>query len=155
MEASDRPTRGNAVRFRRARAEDTPGVTRCVTDAYARYRAEAIDLPNVTEGLEDEIDRCPSWVAIAGDSIVGFAVLHDDETMPILANLAVDPAFGGRKIGTALILLMEKHCSAHGHSSLGLVTHVELPGLRSYYEALGFVVMEVDPPRVRMSKTLK
>lgn len=134
---------------------DVAAVEACVAAAYAPYRSQITDLPDVTSGLSEEIRDYRCWVATVGSKTIGCIILHDDETPPVLANLAVDPSAGGRGVGTALISLVESHCRAHGDEVLSLSTHIDLPRLREYYERLGFKVTQIEAPKVRMEKPLR
>lgn len=142
------------VTLRLARPEDEEALSALIDKAYARFRQDIPDLPDVSAGLADDIATNTVFVAVSNDEIAGgaVAVLSDDRAT--LANLAVDPDHGGKGIGGALIDKVEEHVRQQGHTHLHLATHKDMPQNVSLYEHLGWVVSGQKGSKVLMEKAL-
>jgi len=142
------------VTLRLARPEDEEALSALIDKAYARFRQDIPDLPDVSAGLADDISTNTVFVAVSNGEIAGgaVAVLTDDRAT--LANLAVDPNHGGKGIGGALIEKVEDHVRQKGHTHLYLATHKDMPQNVSLYEHLGWVVSGQKGSKVTMKKAL-
>ena len=82
------------------------------------------------------------WVACVEDKPVGFALV---EILPNgsaqLEELSVDPAYGRRGIGTALVQHVEQAMAARGHATLTLSTFRAIPWNAPWYERLGYRIL--------------
>ena len=161
-------------RIRRATADDTEALARCIERAYAIYDGRDLDLPPVSEGIADHIAAHRVWVAEAEGTIAGGLVLilgddamggsmtgdgttGDDTTgkrVAHLANVAVDPDFTGRGLGRALIAQAEEDARAHGATELRLTTHADLEENIRLYTRLGWREAAREGFRVHMAKRM-
>ena len=111
-------------------------------------------MPDVTDGISEDIDQHLTWVCELDGRIVGGLVLILDGETALLANIAVHPEAGGRGIGRALIAAAEAEARAAGASQIDLATHVDMPANLVLYERLGWREVERSGSKVRMSKPL-
>ena len=137
-----------------ATAEDAPELTRCIKAAYAQYADRGLDLPDVTEGIGEDISAHLVWVATIDHKVIGGLILVPFEDHAHLANIAVDPAYSGRGVGRALIEKAVVACKKRGLSVLKLATHVGLPENVRLYEHLGWREIERSGNKVIMSRDL-
>ena len=85
------------------------------------------------------------WVALAGDTPVGFALvemLADD--LPHLDEVDVEPSHARRGIGTSLVRAVCEWATASGFSMLTLTTFRAVPWNLPFYARLGFVEIPRD-----------
>lgn len=142
------------VSIRPATEHDAPALIRCVTAAYAPFVVAIPDLPDVSQGVAEDIADHHVWVATANRTIVGGLILHITGTEAHLVNLAVDPDFSGMGIGRALITTVEDFSRAKGCVTLVLATHTLMPQNVRLYERLGWQISEMRGPKVCMIKSL-
>ena len=79
------------------------------------------------------------WVALSGDTPVGFA--HVKILEPNAAHLAeidVHPEHGRRGIGTQLVRAVGRWAEGHGYSAVTLTTFRDVPWNMPFYARLGF-----------------
>lgn len=81
-------------------------------------------------------------VFVAGSPPVGFAQLEVVDASAHLRQLAVDPAFGRRGVGTALVRACCGWAARHGYRELTLTTFAEVPFNAPFYARLGFAVLD-------------
>jgi ribosomal protein S18 acetylase RimI-like enzyme len=141
--------------IRRARPSDASGLTTCVEAAYAPIRARGVALPDVSEGLSEDIARNLVWVAEDAGRIVGgiVVVLHPDHAH--LVNVAVDPGCRGTGLGRALIETAEAAMRTAGVTEFRLATHADLPENVVLYRRLGWQVFGQDESRIFMHRFLR
>lgn len=149
-----RLTDPSPVTYRQAHPADAEALAACIDRAYAQYRAEIPDLPDVSSGVAEDIANHDVWVAERGADIVGGLILVRREDDALLANLAVDPRATGAGIGRALIGLAEEACLKAGRHTLRLATHVAMPGNIALYTRLGWQETGRDGTKVQMEKRL-
>lgn len=77
---------------------------------------------------------------------VGFAVSADVAGIYWLKELSVDPAFGGKGIGSALLDAVVGRARWACHGALGLTTFRDVPFNAPFYARRGF--LECDPATV-------
>ncbi len=147
----------NAVakwRVRSAEADDAVALAACIDAAYAGYRARINDLPQVSEGIADEIATNLVWVAELDRRIVGGLILVPRHDHAVLANLAVHPDASGMGIGRALIEHAEGMCRTLKKAELRLSTHVAMPENVDLYQHLGWEETGRSGNKVQMTKHL-
>jgi GNAT superfamily N-acetyltransferase len=131
-------------RVARARPEDLgplPAIERAAAqllqgNAPASVLNEAKDY----DTLANAVRQGRLWVALAGDTPVGFALvemLADD--LPHLDEVDVEPSHGRRGLGTALVRAVCEWAAASGFSMLTLTTFRAVPWNMPFYARLGFV----------------
>jgi GNAT superfamily N-acetyltransferase len=92
------------------------------------------------------------WVARAGDTPVGFALvemLADD--LPHLEEVDVEPAHGRRGLGTRLVRTTCEWATAAGFSMLTLTTFRAVPWNLPFYARLGFWEVPQDQLRPELA----
>ena len=95
------------------------------------------------------------WVALAGDTPVGFALvemLEDD--LPHLDEVDVEPSHHRRGLGTALVKAVCEWATASGFSILALTTFRAVPWNLPFYARLGFVEIPPDLLRPELAAVL-
>ncbi len=142
------------MRIRPARTADAAALSVCFRRAYAEYATRLSDLPDVAEGLAEEIERHNVWVAEQGDRLLGGLVLMIGAERARLANLAVDPQAEGRGLARRLIETAERACRTRDLAFLELTTHSALPEIQSLYRHLGWAETSRAGNKVFMSKRL-
>lgn len=123
---------------RRAAAGDAEGIARVHMDSRAatmpylppqrRGRSE------VTAWIRDVVlPHCPTWVAVRGGRVVGYAALDGD----VLDHLYLRPDVLRQGVGSLLLDEVRRHRPA------GLTLHVfaQNDGARAFYAARGFEVV--------------
>jgi GNAT superfamily N-acetyltransferase len=141
-------------RIRRANVRDSGGFSECIDAAYSVYASRIVDLPAVSEGISDDIEKDRVWIAEIGPKIVGGIVLIPEDDFLLLANVAVRPECSGLGLGRALMGLAEAECRKLGLNELRLRTHVSIPENVSLYEHLGWQETGKSGTKVHMRKTL-
>lgn len=142
------------IAIRPATDADAEPLRQVIARAYAPYRDRLSGMPDVTAGISEDIRDNHVWVASDRNRVVGGAVLVTHHDSAKLANLAVDPASGGKGIGRALIAHVEDAARKHGHPALDLVTHAAMTETRALYARLGWIETGRDDVRVMMTKRL-
>jgi N-acetylglutamate synthase-like GNAT family acetyltransferase len=140
--------------IRRATALDAPELATCIEAAYSRYRSQISDLPDVTAGLEDDINDHTVWVAVDRGAVVGGLVLIMGGDQAKLANVAVDDKTRGTGLGRALIEVAQRECRHAGIKSLSLTTHAAMTNNIALYSHLGWVITDQTGNKVQMMKPI-
>lgn len=82
------------------------------------------------------------WVARAGESPVGFAMVGMIESESAhLEELDVHPDHGRRGLGTKLVEHVCRWAAVAGHSAVTLTTYRDVPWNMAFYARLGFEVV--------------
>lgn len=141
-------------KIRPATTYDAVPLETCIDAAYADYRKRIHDLPLVSEGIADDIESNPVWVAELDRSVVGGLILVVRDEYALLANIAVDPDCSGMGIGRSLIEHAEAQCRKLKKTELRLNTHVAIPENMRLYEHLGWKETGRSANKVHMTKLL-
>lgn len=80
----------------------------------------------------------PCLTAVLDGRPVGFALLGEAVGMAWLREIAVDPDFGRRGIGSALLEAAASEAAAAGHARIGLTTFRAVPFNAPFYARQGF-----------------
>jgi len=142
-------------KIRRATPADAASLTTCIDNAYSVYAGKGIDLPDVSEGIAEEIQKNLVWVAVLGQQIVGGLVLIAREDNAVLVNVAVDPSATGSGLGRALIDRAEQEARTQGLGRICLTTHVKIPENVRLYRHLGWHETSRAGNKVHMEKSLQ
>ena len=95
------------------------------------------------------------WVALAGDTPVGFAlveVLAGD--LPHLEEIDVHPAHGRRGLGTALVRTICEWATTSGYSMVTLTTFRAVAWNFPFYSRLGFVEIPRESLRPELAAVI-
>lgn len=141
--------------IRRAEKKDAAALADCFDAAYSIYAPRIADLPAVSDGIEDDIERNVVWVAARDNQVIGGLVLLPKEDHVVLANVAIDPSATGAGLGRAFMDLAEAEARKLGHEKLRLSTHVDMPENVRLYEHLGWHEIGRSGNKVHMEKSLK
>jgi GNAT superfamily N-acetyltransferase len=120
--------------------------------------AIADDDPGTPGELARALDSGIGWVATDGDRggnndvVTGYLLAESlDELLDeeagrslFIAQVTVDPVFGRRGIGAALIETAAEWARSQGLDALALTTFRDVPWNRAYYERLGFEVVGAE-----------
>ncbi|MCG7518505.1 GNAT family N-acetyltransferase [Ruegeria sp. Ofav3-42] len=142
------------IMFRRALPTDTVAVKTCIAAAYADALRDIPDLPDVTEGVGDDIAAHQAWVAEAGGEIVGFVVFDRVDDVVMIFNLAVSPKAQGSGLARKLLAKAKRAAREAGVSKLRLRTHRLMQGTISMYLHLGWSQTEGKGNGIVMEKQL-
>jgi len=140
--------------MRRAEARDSEPLSECIDAAYSIYASRISDLPGVSEGISQAIEKHRVWVAEIERNIVGGIILIARDAFMLLENVAVHPERAGLGIGRALMVRAEADCSELGLSEMRLSTHKDMPENVGLYEHLGWRETGRSENKVHMSKNL-
>lgn len=145
---------GSETVIRQANLADVAQLKQCVDRAYAPLKARLPDLPDVSGGLEREIEDRIVLVAEMNDGVAGCAVMSIDGSRAHLVNIAVDPDFKGKGIGRALLEAVESRALRDGATGIALATHVGIPENVKLYRHLGWSETSRNGNKVLMNKKL-
>ena len=108
------------------------------------------------DAVTDFEDQCLHVIAVAGERVVACVLLHPQEARGRLLQMAVDPPFQGRGIGTELVAELEHKGRKMGLSEVFL--HARHHAISFYrrlgYEVVGDVFVEVGIEHYQMVKTM-
>ncbi|MEP1933139.1 MAG: GNAT family N-acetyltransferase [Roseibium sp.] len=142
------------VTLRPAEERDAEALAQCIDRAYERYKTNLPSLPDVSNGIEQDIANHHVFVAESEDCLAGGAVLMINDHIAVLANIAVDPKQSGKGIGRLLIEQIEGAARDHGCTELRLTTHPKMPDNVALYQHIGWLEQDRSETKVRMSKLL-
>lgn len=142
------------IEFRRAGAADTEAVTDCIAAAYSDAMRDIPDLPDVTDGVGDDITAHQAWVATMDEGIVGFIVFDQVDSAMMIFNLAVSPKAQGAGLARRLIEIAEQEARDSGVTMLRLRTHKSMQRTVSIYLHLGWGEEEMSGNTILMEKEL-
>lgn len=140
--------------LRAARPGEVAAIDRVIRRAYAADRARLEDLPDVTEGLAEEVARRTVIVADAGAGIAGVAICGSAAEGFRIFNVAVDPGSAGAGLGRALMAEAERLARENGHRVMQLTTHVGMDRTRAFYARMGWEETGITGNAVAMRKRL-
>jgi len=139
---------------RRAAVRDAEGLAECIEAAYSIYASRIDDLPAVSAGVPDAIERSRVWVAERGGKIVGGMILVSHDGFLLLENIAVRPECSGMGLGRTLIDCAETDCLELGLHEIRLSTHEAMPENVAIYSRLGWTETRRSGNKVHMSKVI-
>ena len=138
------------MNVRRARIEDVPVVAEMLDEATAFVKTMGRDqwpVPFPHGELRQRIARGELYVVeVDGEPAATFTLLVDDpkfwgERPPdavYLHKLAVRRAFAGQGLGVRIVEWVVSEAERRGRTFIRLDCQRDLPGIRRYYERLGF-----------------
>jgi len=138
------------VNVRRCQAEDVFVVAALLDEATAWVGERGYEqwpFPFPREQIAAGIDRGEVYVAeLDGDAVATVTLLWDDPTYwgerpadaAYVHKLAVRRACAGQRIGTAIVEWADETAATSGRRFLRLDCLRDNPGIRMYYEGLGF-----------------
>ncbi len=138
------------MNVRLAALEDVPVVAEMLDEATAYVRTMGRDqwpVPFPQDELHGRVARGELYVVdVDGVPAATFTLLVDDpffwgerpNDAVYLHKLAVRRAFAGRKLGERIVEWIVREASARGRDFVRLDCQRDLPGIRRYYERLGF-----------------
>lgn len=94
------------------------------------------------EELEEGMRRNTLWVALSGDTPVGFALLRFAGGIALLAEMDVVPEHARRGLGRALVEKAAARARQEGYSGLYLTTFAAIPWNAPLYARLGFTLVK-------------
>ena len=138
------------MNVRRCQAEDVSVVAALLDEATAWVGERGYEqwpLPFPREQIAAAIERGEVYVAeLDGDAVATVTLLWDDPTYwgerpadaAYVHKLAVRRACAGQRIGTAIVEWADATAATSGRRFLRLDCLRKNPGIRTYYERLGF-----------------
>ena len=140
------------MNVRPAAKDDVPAVAALLDEATAFVQTKGSDqwrVPFPHDELRWRVDRRELYVVeLDGEAAATFTLLLDDpffwgERPPdavYLHKLAVRRAFAGRGLGERIVEWIVAEAAARGRHYVRLDCQRDLPGIRRYYERLGFAL---------------
>ena len=141
--------------IRRAVGGDADRLRDCLDAAYAEYAGRIPDLPPISANCAEEIETHDVWVAEAAGAIVGGLVLVRENTVMLLANVAVHPDKRGAGLGRQLLMLAEAEAAARGYAEMRLKTHADMPDTARLYGRSGWEQVAQRGKTITMRKMLR
>jgi ribosomal protein S18 acetylase RimI-like enzyme len=118
---------------------DVPRLTELVQAAYGHYVERLGGPPRpLTDDYAEVVRSRSVTVAERGDEVVGLIVLAVDAEGFAVDNVAVDPAYQGGGVGTALLEQAETSARRAGFDSIYLFTHERMTENLALYTRLGY-----------------
>jgi GNAT superfamily N-acetyltransferase len=142
------------VRIELAEAEDLPKLTdveRAANRLFVERGVPGVLVDDVTPLVEfaEAWEAGLLWVARnKGGEPIGFALLCLVDGQPHIEEIDVDPTFGRRGIGRALLETALAWARGAGHRAVTLTTFRDIPWNAPFYESAGFRplgALEVGP----------
>ncbi len=123
-----------------AQLADAEQVALCVEAAYQHYIARIGKPPGpMLDDYADIISQHLVWIIKHEGQVVGLIVLMEKEYGILLDNMAVHPAYQGKRLGRRLMAFAEREAPQRGFNELHLYTHEKMSENLKIYEKLGFV----------------
>ena len=161
---------GEGFRVREAEVTDIPGIRDLERRAGAPFREVGLDIvaddePPTAEVLRIAVRKGEVFVVEdlspargAGEGPVAWMWLSTADGFLLLEQVSVDPAYRGKRIGSALIEGAVDHGRAEGFAGVVLTTFRDIPWNGPLYRRLGFRTMqdaEIGPElrAIRRSET--
>jgi N-acetylglutamate synthase-like GNAT family acetyltransferase len=142
-------------KLRKASLADAEALAACIDRAYFAYSSRIDDLPEVSDGIDEEIANHTVWVADQGGKVIGGLILVIRKNHAQLVNVAVDPDHSGNGLGKALLECAQDECRKLQIPSIRLSTHIKMPENVSLYEHLGWHETGRVGNKVQMEKTVE
>jgi ribosomal protein S18 acetylase RimI-like enzyme len=126
--------------FRSATSADAANVTALVHAAYGHYEQRIGIVPRpMTDDYAEVIKNYRVTVAESHQTLVGVIVLTVTDEGYLIDNVAVDPAYRGKGIGSALLEFAEAEARHAGFDSIYLYTHEKMTENIALYAKIGYV----------------
>ena len=140
--------------IRRAEIGDVAELVACIDAAYDVARESGIDLPPVSEGLDQDVRDNLVWVSVDDSQIAGVIVVAVTADHAHLMNIAVHPSAGGKGIAKSLIQCALVELRRLNVGRIDLATHVDMPGNVSLYRHMGWTETGRSGNKVHMSRAI-
>lgn len=142
------------IAIRPARPSDEREAIQIIKAAYARWRADVEDLPDVTDGVGESIAAGHVWLAGRGGRVAGILVAARHRDAFHIQNLAVAPDDSGFGVGSALMRHGELVARSLGFNEMHLATHREMERNVDFYRRLGWQVTGHSGSKILMVRRL-
>ena len=113
----------------------------------------AEDVPDRGD-LREAIDRAQVWVAQVGAEIAGYITAEVLDGNAHVAQVSVAPAYAGRRIGRALLELVEAWGRDARCPATTLTTFKDVPWNGPYYLRLGYQVLATSHVGPELARTM-
>ncbi len=132
--------------LREATDADVPSIVALIHAAFEEYRA-TLDPPSgahaeTEETVRGRMSSSRVFVALLAGTPIGCVFYEPAEEHVSFSRLAVLPTYRRRGIGRALIAHVEELAQASNVTQVRLGVRIALPQLRTYYERLGYGLLE-------------
>jgi ribosomal protein S18 acetylase RimI-like enzyme len=154
-----------ALSLREATEQDAATLLRVMQAAFAEYLGQ-LDPPSgvhreTVESIRQKLQTGRAALALIEDEAVGCVFYRREQSHVYLSRLSVLPRFRNRGVGAFLIRYVESYAAACRLPCVQLGVRLRLPHLLSYYERLGYRVVEykahegyAEPTYVLMEKRI-
>lgn len=127
------------LKIRLATPDDVGAIQQCVNRAYEMYvpRMGKKPAPMLAD-YSALVDEGVATVIQIEPMIAGLIVMFPREHDWFVENIAVDPAFQGKGVGTKLMMFAESEAARHGRGRIELYTNQKMVENLDFYPKLGF-----------------
>lgn len=137
------PEVNDPIRFRAAIDRDVRRLQDIEVAAGRSFRSidmswVADDPPPSTELLLEHVAAGTAWVAVDGETVVGYVIASMVDGEGHIDQVSVDPLAARRRIGERLLALVDDWAVAQGATATTLTTFRDVPWNAPYYRRLGF-----------------
>ncbi len=131
-------------------------LTRAAFGGYGWLDPPSGAMAETEDVVREELAARPGAVAYVDGVAAGCCRLaeRDDGTLHV-RRLAVDPAYRGRGVASALMRWAESTARTEGRAELRVGVRVQLPDNRAIYEHLGYVLVAEHEVWVELAKPLR
>ncbi len=127
------------MNIRAAAPGDLARVREIAQAAYLPYVAAIGKKPApMVADFASQIGDNQVWVFSDEETVLGYVVAYPSGDAMHLENIAVDPAFHGRGVGSALVTFVEEAARRQGLKAVELYTNIKMAGNLSWYPAIGY-----------------
>lgn len=125
--------------IRQAQIADQGAVVECVQKAYALYHSRMDKEPApLLADYSALITRGVVYVLPGEEGIMGMLVMMPQDRSMFVENIAVDPRFQGKGLGSALMAFVEQQARKEQLDEIRLYTNEVMTENIAFYHTLGF-----------------
>lgn len=132
-----------------------PEIERAAARLFPPERIADPDEVHPVEELRGYLDEGLLWVGADGARLTGYVMARELDGALHVYELAVDPAFGRRGIGTALMQETFAEAARRRLPRVTLTTFEDLPWNAPFYRRLGFTVLQQDNLTLPLERILE
>ena len=135
--------------------QDAVALTEVLRAAYAPYAKQIKDLPDMTAGLDQDLERDEGWMIETDSGPVAFMLLHRQMPYLRVVNLAVHPDWAGKGLARKLMDHAVERATDQDLRELVLTTHAQMHDNIRIYKKMGWHIVERRARALSMARVLR